>query len=391
MEDENGDCNKVSANSFFATRMRDELEHTTFLSLLLRPKPVILKLWKNICHVRCKAETFSFSVIKLSKTNQQICTEICHHLWKQQQNKPNKKYLKKLSKLYLLLLCRYCLLFFNESLPPFLPTFRYGRVQSVKIFVSPGTAGRSAATTIVPISQFSPSGGTITSTSEISLAGGKHQSGGSVSSDDQQQDQHNLSSTITSKCKSQQPTATSAGAAAGHSLLEPIGVNSCSVSINNVTSSNQNCIITMCAATIAFVDIKSASKAHLAEHKFEDRLLTTEYYEPSTMLGSSMDSGEGAVIGGEKDERAAVSRHHEQQQRFATNTASNTTTTNHGHGLVCGSCDDDLSWLCMQFEESNENAIRHIQSHARLLPPPIKQKVLIICSGCASLFYYSSL
>lgn len=99
----------------------------------------------------------------------------------------------------------------------------------------------------------------------------------------------------------------------------------------------------MCAATIAFVDIKSASKAHLAEHKFEDRLLTTEYYEPSTMLGSSMDSGEGAVIGGEKDERAAVSRHHEQQQRFATNTASNTTTTNHGHGLVCGSCDDDLS------------------------------------------------
>lgn len=93
----------------------------------------------------------------------------------------------------------------------------------------------------------------------------------------------------------------------------------------------------MCAATIAFVDIKSASKAHLAEHKFEDRLLTTEYYEPSSMLGSSMDSGEGAVaaalVGGEKDERT-VSRHHEQQARFATNSASTNTTTNHGHGLV---------------------------------------------------------
>lgn len=44
MEDENEDCNKVSANSFLTTRMRDELEHTTFFPLLLRPKPVILKL-----------------------------------------------------------------------------------------------------------------------------------------------------------------------------------------------------------------------------------------------------------------------------------------------------------------------------------------------------------
>lgn len=217
--------------------------------------------------------------------------------------------------------------YFSTNFFRHLPIFRYGRVQSVKIFISPGTA---RTTTIVPTSQFSPSGGIITSTTEISLTGGKHQG---IEGADDQQDQNNLSSTISSKFNnSHQPTATSAGATkfgSTQNLLEPIGVNSFSVSNNNVTSSNQNCI-TMCAATIAFVDIKSASKAHLAEHKFEDRLLTTEYYEPSTMLhGSSMDGGEGStLVGVEKDERS-VSRNQDQQQRFSTSN-----TTNHGHGLV---------------------------------------------------------
>lgn len=73
-----------------------------------------------------------------------------------------------------------------------------------------------------------------------------------------------------------------------------IGVNSCSnVSNNNVTSSN---CITMCAATIAFMDIKSASKAHLAEHKFDDRILTTEYYEPSVMHHGSLEGGSSLVL-----------------------------------------------------------------------------------------------
>lgn len=78
-------------------------------------------------------------------------------------------------------------------------------------------------------------------------------------------------------------------------MLEPsLGVNSCSnVSNNNVTSSN---CITMCAATIAFMDIKSASKAHLAEHKFDDRILTTEYYEPSVMHHGSLEGGSSLVI-----------------------------------------------------------------------------------------------
>lgn len=49
------------------------------------------------------------------------------------------------------------------------------------------------------------------------------------------------------------------------------------------------------ACTVAFMDIKSASKAHTAEHKLEERLLTTEYYEPaaipSTQQRSASDNG----------------------------------------------------------------------------------------------------
>lgn len=37
------------------------------------------------------------------------------------------------------------------------------------------------------------------------------------------------------------------------------------------------------ACTVAFMDIKSASKAHTAEHKIEERILTTEYYEPQAV------------------------------------------------------------------------------------------------------------
>lgn len=34
-------------------------------------------------------------------------------------------------------------------------------------------------------------------------------------------------------------------------------------------------------ATIAFIDIKSASKAHSGDNKVDERTLKTEYYEPS--------------------------------------------------------------------------------------------------------------
>ncbi|XP_069682779.1 protein split ends-like isoform X5 [Periplaneta americana] len=40
-------------------------------------------------------------------------------------------------------------------------------------------------------------------------------------------------------------------------------------------------------ATVAFMDIKSASKAHNAEHKLDERCLSTEYYEPAAIPGGS--------------------------------------------------------------------------------------------------------
>lgn len=42
------------------------------------------------------------------------------------------------------------------------------------------------------------------------------------------------------------------------------------------------------SATIAFIDIKSAAKAHNSENKIDDRLLKTNYYEPpASSHGSS--------------------------------------------------------------------------------------------------------
>lgn len=35
-------------------------------------------------------------------------------------------------------------------------------------------------------------------------------------------------------------------------------------------------------ATVAFMDIKSASKAHNSEQKLDEHVLSTEYYEPSS-------------------------------------------------------------------------------------------------------------
>lgn len=34
------------------------------------------------------------------------------------------------------------------------------------------------------------------------------------------------------------------------------------------------------SATVAFMDIKSAAKAHAIEHTLDERALTTQYYEP---------------------------------------------------------------------------------------------------------------
>lgn len=40
-------------------------------------------------------------------------------------------------------------------------------------------------------------------------------------------------------------------------------------------------------ATVSFMDIKSASKAHNVEQKLDDRCLSTEYHEPAAIPSAS--------------------------------------------------------------------------------------------------------
>jgi hypothetical protein len=230
---------------------------------------------------------------------------------------------------FIFLFSVFCLFLFNKFSRN-LPHCRYGRVQSVKIIISPGTI-----ITTVPSSQPSPTG-TITSTTELNVALGQQQQHSSG-------DHHHLSSTHASgisKCSMQQPTAVPSTIVGSTHMLEPsIGVNSCSVSNNNVTSSNHNCI-TMCAATIAFMDIKSASKAHLAEHKFDDRILTTEYYEPSAMHHGSLEGGSSLVFNskmiGDGAANSAVG-----DMKDST-THGRFTSTSSSHGLVWNSIQDSF-------------------------------------------------
>lgn len=91
-------------------------------------------------------------------------------------------------------------------------------------------------------------------------------------------------------------------------------------------SDGQQPAIGICAQ-IAFMDIKSASKAHLAEHKFDDRILTTEYYEPSTMQLHS----ESLVIGGKSENVVAGDM---KESMTAHQAASRFTSTSSSHGLV---------------------------------------------------------
>lgn len=68
------------------------------------------------------------------------------------------------------------------------------------------------------------------------------------------------------------------------------------VSLCSPTTNSSNCAIggSVCA-TVAFMDIKSASKAHTAEHKFDDRVLTTEYYEPSSIPSTSGENSPSSI------------------------------------------------------------------------------------------------
>lgn len=51
-------------------------------------------------------------------------------------------------------------------------------------------------------------------------------------------------------------------------------------------------------ATVSFMDIKSASKAHSVDQKFEECALTTEYHEPAAIQNpSGPPAGVGAGPG----------------------------------------------------------------------------------------------
>ncbi|KPJ18739.1 Msx2-interacting protein [Papilio machaon] len=51
-------------------------------------------------------------------------------------------------------------------------------------------------------------------------------------------------------------------------------------------------------ATVAFMDIKSASKAHNAEHVLDERTLTTEYYEPAAIPSAAGATSAGSSPAG---------------------------------------------------------------------------------------------
>jgi hypothetical protein len=89
-------------------------------------------------------------------------------------------------------------------------------------------------------------------------------------------------------------------------------------------------------ATIAFMDIKSASKAHLAEHKFDDRILTTEYYEPSMQLHNS-SGNDGLVANNKSSENSVIvvaTATGDMKQETHSITHGRYTSTSSSHGLV---------------------------------------------------------
>lgn len=114
----------------------------------------------------------------------------------------------------------------------------------------------------------------------------------------------------------------------------------CGGSVNNICTNVSSSIpaIGICA-TIAFMDIKSASKAHLAEHKLDDRILTTEYYEPSTMQlhNSNVTAGEGGcnlVVNSKTSESNNVIVAGDMKQETHSIAHGRFTSTSSSHGLV---------------------------------------------------------
>jgi hypothetical protein len=64
-------------------------------------------------------------------------------------------------------------------------------------------------------------------------------------------------------------------------------------SFDGCSSSSENCE----SATVAFMDITSACKAHNVEHNLDDRVLRTNFYDPSVVqqLGETSSSAAAAA------------------------------------------------------------------------------------------------
>ncbi|XP_037024616.1 protein split ends isoform X3 [Bradysia coprophila] len=157
---------------------------------------------------------------------------------------------------------------------------RYGRVQSVKILLSSafhpnlllpksphyGHIKDQQINDNLDVSSLLPSGGGVTTPSVNcgSSVSSNSSSNSSTTSNNNNNNNNNSSNnnTISSNITSNSTTMCTAATLANY--------NAGSV-----------------CATVAFIDIKSASKAHTAENKFDDRLLTTEYYEPSSIPSTS--------------------------------------------------------------------------------------------------------
>lgn len=123
----------------------------------------------------------------------------------------------------------------------------------------------------------------------------------------------------------------------GKGMDHPCGVGGVNNLCSNVSSSIP--VLGICA-TIAFMDIKSASKAHLAEHKLDDRVLTTEYYEPSTMQlhNSNVTAGGGEggcnlVVNSKTSENNVIVAGDMKQETHSI-AHGRFTSTSSSHGLV---------------------------------------------------------
>lgn len=96
------------------------------------------------------------------------------------------------------------------------------------------------------------------------------------------------------------------------------------VSLCSPTTNSSNCAIGSVCATVAFMDIKSASKAHTAEHKFDDRVLTTEYYEPSSIPSTSGENSPSSISSLTNATSAQQQQNAQQQQQPSPQHGSNT-------------------------------------------------------------------